>query len=218
MIRVLIADDHEVVRDGLRILLEIQPDMEVVAEAADGEAAVELCRTHLPDVVLMDLRMPRMDGLSAIRAAQRCCPQVAVVILTTYDDDNLILEALRAGARGFLLKDASRDAILGAIRAAARGESLLSPEVMARLVAHLEPGAAGPARADGASPLSERETEVLHLVAEGFRSKEIAERLAISERTVKAHLTSIFTKLDATSRAEAIARAVGRGLLGRPTK
>ncbi|HEY8345989.1 MAG TPA: response regulator transcription factor [Symbiobacteriaceae bacterium] len=213
MIHVLIADDHEVVRDGLRALLEIQPDIEVVGEAGDGQTAAALCEQLLPDVVLMDLRMPRMGGLAAIRVLQRTCPQVAVVILTTYDDDDLIVQGLRAGARGFLLKDASRDAILGAVRAAARGESLLSPKVMARLVTHLAASPGRHPRPEAASPLSERETEVLHLVAEGLRSKEIADRLEISERTVKAHLTSIFTKLGATSRAEAIVRAMERGLL-----
>lgn len=213
MIRVLIADDHEVVRDGLRSLLEIQPDMAVAAEARDGAEAVALCEQHLPDVVLMDLRMPRMDGLGAIRALQQRCPQATVVILTTYDDDRLIVEGLRAGARGYLLKDASRDAILQAVRAAARGESLLSAEVMARLVARLDTGPARPSET-GASPLSERELEVLRLAAGGRRSREIAEQLFITERTVKAHFTSIFTKLNASSRAAAIARAMELGLLG----
>ncbi len=212
MIQVLIADDHEVVREGLRALLEIQPDMAVVAEAADGQEAVELCERLSPDVVLMDLRMPRMDGLAAIRALQQRCPQAAVVILTTYDDDQLIVEGLRAGARGYLLKDASRDAILEAVRAAARREAVLSAEVIARLVERLDPAAARPPAGEP-SPLSERETEVLRLAADGLRSKEIADRLLITERTVKAHLTAIFTKLDVTSRAEAVARAMARGWL-----
>lgn len=211
MIQVLIADDHEVVREGLRALLEIQPDMAVVAEAADGQEAVELCERLSPDVVLMDLRMPRMDGLAAIRALQQRCPQAAVVILTTYDDQ-LIVEGLRAGARGYLMKDASRDAILEAVRAAARREAVLSAEVMARLVERLDPAAARPPAGEP-SPLSERETEVLRLAADGLRSKEIADRLLITERTVKAHLTAIFTKLDVTSRAEAVARAMARGWL-----
>lgn len=213
MIRVVIADDHEVVREGLRALLEIQPDIAVAGEARDGAEAVDLCVRHQPDVVLMDLRMPRVDGLAAIRALQQRCPQTAVVILTTYDDDRLIVDGLRAGARGYLLKDASREAILEAIRAAARGESILSAEVMARLVARLD---TGPARVPETvtSPLSERELEVLRLAAAGRRSREIAEQLFITERTVKAHLTSIFTKLNVSSRAEAIARAMELGLLG----
>lgn len=212
MIRILIADDHEVVCEGLRALLEIQPDMEIAAEAGDGQEAVNLCESLAPDVVLMDLRMPRMDGLTAIRVLQQRCPQAAVVILTTYDDDHYIVDGLRAGARGYLLKDASRDAILEAVRAAARGEALLSAEIMARLVERLDPAPDRPLPVVD-SPLSERETEVLRLAADGLRSKEIADRLSISERTVKAHLTSIFNKLDAASRAEAIARAMERGWL-----
>lgn len=209
-IRVLIADDHLVVREGLRTMLEIQPDMEVAGEAADGQEAVDLAARLQPDVILMDLRMPRLDGLGAIRAIRQRWPQLAVVILTTYDDDAHIVQGLQAGARGYLLKDASREAILTAIRAAARGETLLPPEVAARVVAHL--GAPAP-QAPADATLSEREREVLHAVAAGQRNKEIADDLGITERTVKAHLASIFNKLGATSRAEAIARAMGAGLL-----
>lgn len=206
-IRVLIADDHLVVREGLRTMLELQDDLEVVGAATDGQAAVRLAGELRPDVILMDLRMPVLDGLGAIRAIRREWPALAVVILTTYDDDALILQGLQAGARGYLLKDATRAALLDAIRAAARGETLLTPAVAARVVAHLDhpPPAAG--------ALSEREQEVLALVATGERSKEIGARLSITERTVKAHLASIFNKLGATSRAEAIAQAMARGLL-----
>lgn len=206
-IRVLIADDHLVVRDGLRTMLEIQPDLEVAGEAQDGVEAVDLAGRLQPDVVLMDLRMPRMDGLAAIRAIRQKWPALAVVILTTYDDDAYIVQGLQAGARGYLLKDASREAILSAVRAAARGETLLPPQVAARVVAHLD------APAPPAGPLSEREREVLALVAAGQRNKEIADQLGITERTVKAHLAGIFNKLGATSRAEAIARAMAGGLL-----
>ncbi|MDF2628073.1 MAG: chemotaxis protein CheY [Symbiobacteriaceae bacterium] len=218
MIRILLADDHLVVREGLRTMLEIQPDMDVVGEAVNGHEAVRLAGELQPDVILMDLRMPGLDGLGAIRAIRAHWPALAVVILTTYDDDKHIVEGLQAGARGYLLKDAGREAIFGAIRSAARGETLLQPEVAARVVANL--GTGGGAAGGGAAPasatdhtLSDREHEVLAAVADGLRNKEIADALGITERTVKAHLASIFNKLGATSRAEAIARAMSAGIL-----
>ena len=211
-IRVLIADDHLVVREGLRTMLEVQEDIAVAGEAVNGEEAVRLAGELQPDVVLMDLRMPRLDGLGAIRAIRQRWPDLAVVILTTYDDDAHIVQGLQAGARGYLLKDSSRDAILAAIRSAARGETLLPPSVAARVVAHLDRAAASP---PVDATLSERELEVLRLVAEGQRNKEIADMLGITERTVKAHLASAFNKLGATSRAEVIARAMAAGLLRR---
>lgn len=206
-IRVLIADDHLVVREGLRTMLEIQDDLAVAGEASDGREAVRLVGEVKPDVVLMDLRMPNMDGLEAIREIRAAWPQIAVVILTTYDDDAHIVRGLQAGARGYLLKDCSRADLLAAIRAAARGETLLTPAVAARVVAHLDHAAP----AD--STLSDREQAVLELVAGGWRNKEIADRLQITERTVKAHLASVFNKLGASSRAEAIARAMSAGIL-----
>jgi two-component system, NarL family, response regulator YdfI len=218
MIRILIADDHLVVREGLRTMLEIQPDMDVVGEATNGNEAVRLAGELQPDVILMDLRMPGLDGLGAIRAIRAQWPALAVVILTTYDDDRHIVEGLQAGARGYLLKDAGRDAIFAAIRSAARGETLLQPEVAARVVANLSAAPVGVGATASPAPgsdhtLSDREYEVLAAVADGLRNKEIADELGITERTVKAHLASIFNKLGATSRAEAIAKAMSAGIL-----
>jgi two-component system, NarL family, response regulator YdfI len=218
MIRILIADDHLVVREGLRTMLEIQPDLEVAGEATNGHEAVRLAGELQPDVILMDLRMPGLDGLGAIRAIRAQWPALAVVILTTYDDDKHIVEGLQAGARGYLLKDAGRDAIFAAIRSAARGETLLQPEVAARVVANLGAALVGGGATASPAPgadhtLSDREYEVLAAVADGLRNKEIADELGITERTVKAHLASIFNKLGATSRAEAIAKAMSAGIL-----
>jgi len=213
-IRLLIADDHEVVRDGLRLLLETEEDFQVVGEAADGAAAVQLTAELQPQVILMDLRMPGMDGLTAIDQIRARWPAVALVILTTYNEDDLMLRGLRAGACGYLLKDINRQTLFATLRAAARGEVLLKPEMLARLLAPQQTADGAPARAVAPGPtLTEREQEVLIAVARGERSKEIAAQLQISERTVKAHLASIYNKLGVDSRAAAIAQAAQRGLL-----
>jgi len=210
-IRVLVVDDHLIVREGLGLILETAEGIEQAGDAADGAEALRLCAELRPDVVLMDLRMPGMDGLTAIRRLAETQPQIAVIILTTYDEDDLMLQGLQAGARGFLLKDTSRAALLDAIRAAARGQTLLSPAVMQRILAH----AAAPAPpAAGPLDLTERELEVLRAGAQGQRTKEIAYALHITERTVKAHLASIYNKFGVDSRAAAIAVAAQRGLLG----
>jgi len=210
-IRILVADDHLIIRQGLRLILETEAGFELVGEAADGAEALERCAELHPQVVLMDLRMPGMDGLTAIERLHAGQPEIAVVILTTFNEDDLMLRGLRAGAKGYLLKDTDRETLFHTLRAAARGETLLQPEILARLLAH-----GGTARGGSAGPeseLSEREGEVLQAVGRGERSKEIAVRLGISERTVKAHLASIYNKLGVDSRAAAIAVAAQKGLL-----
>jgi NarL family two-component system response regulator YdfI len=209
-IRILIADDHAIVRDGLRLLLEDEADFAVAGEAGDGAEAVRLTGELRPQVVLMDLRMPGLGGLEAIEQIRARWPDVAVVILTTYNEDDLLLRGLRAGARGYLLKDTRRQALFDTLRAAARGEALLQPEVLARALGQ-SPAARPPS--PGAGPLTERERAVLAGVARGERSKEVAARLGISERTVKAYLSSIYAKLGVDSRAAAIAVAAEQGLL-----
>ena len=213
-LRILIADDHQVVREGLRMILEAEDGFEVVGEAADGVEAVEQTGQLLPHVVLMDLRMPRMDGLEAIGRIRSQWPEVAIVILTTYDEDELMVRGLRAGALGYLLKDTNRQTLFDSLRAAARGEALLQPEVIARVLTTTEAGQPGKKRRElGELSLTDRELEVLEGAARGERNKEIAVRLGISERTVKAHLTSVFNKLGVDSRASAVAVAMQRGLL-----
>ena len=213
-IGVLIADDHEVVREGLRLILETEADFCVVGEAADGAMAVQLTGELQPQVVLMDLRMPGMDGLTAIDQIRARWPAVAVVILTTYNEDDLMMRGLRAGACSYLLKDTNRQTLFATLRAAARGEVLLKPEVLARLLNQRQSVDTKPVKmVEQGITLTEREQEVLAAVARGERSKEIAARLQISERTVKAHLASIYNKLGVDSRAAAIALAAQRGWL-----
>ncbi len=216
-IRVVIADDHLIVREGLRLILETDPEIELVGDAPDGASAVRLAGEAQPDVVLMDLRMPGLDGIQAIEQIHAQWPQIALVILTTYNEDALMLRGLQAGACGYLLKDTSRETLLDAIRTAARGETLLQPEVLARLLAQTSTGrmtSVSPARnVAGEITLTEREQEVLQGIARGERSKEIAAHLGITERTVKSYLSSIYTKLEVDSRAAAVAKALGRGLL-----
>lgn len=209
MTRVLIADDHLIIRQGLRLILETEDDLNLVGEASDGAEAIKLCAKLHPDVVLMDLRMPGMDGITAIEKLRQTQPEIAVVILTTFNEDELMLRGIRAGARGFLLKDTDRQTLFDAIRAAARGETLLKPEIMARLLNV----ATAPTESTSSFNLTEREREVLAAVARGQRSKEIALELHITERTVKAHLASIYQKLGVDSRAGAIAVAAQNGLL-----
>ena len=210
MIKILIADDHFIIRQGLRLILETESDFELVGEASDGAEALNLCKKLKPNVVLMDLRMPNMDGLTAIEKLRVEQPEIAVVILTTFNEDELMFRGLRAGARGYLLKDTDRSTLFDTIRAAARGETLLKPEIMARVLSQVNtPGTESNEQVN----LTDRELEVLEAVARGERSKEVAYHLGISERTVKAHLASIYSKFGVDSRAAAIAVAAQKGLL-----
>ncbi len=213
-IRILLVDDQAMFREGLRTLLATQSDFEVVGEAAHGEEALRLCPTARPDVVLMDLRMPVLDGVAATRRLRAGHPEVRVIVLTTFDDDEDIFEGLRAGALGYLLKDAGSAKLFEAVRAAARGESFLQPSVAAKVVAEFTRLAGRePMFAELVEPLSDRELEVLRWVAQGASNKEIAAALFIAEGTVKNHLTSIFNKLDVRDRTQAALKARELGLL-----
>ncbi len=211
VITVLIVDDHAVVRQGIRAFLATQPDIQVVGEAASGEEALRLVEQLVPDVVLMDLVMPGMDGVEATRRIRRVSPRTQVIVLTSYHDDDHIFPAIRAGALSYLLKDVGPDDLADAVRRAARGEAILHPRVAARVIQELH----GAARED-ASPfaeLTERELEVLRLIAEGLSNAEIAERLVISEKTVKSHVSNILSKLHLADRTQAAVYAWKRGLM-----
>ena len=213
-IRVLIADDHMIVREGVRLILETADGVELVGEATDGAEALDLIDSLDPDVVLMDLRMPGVDGLTAIERLRQRNARAGIVILTTYSEDDLILRGLQAGARGYLLKDTDRRTLVDTIRAAARGETLLTSEIVDRLLAHaVSPSEQAESVDASALDLTEREREVLVAVARGERNKEIAVGLGITERTVKAHLTNIYNKLGVDCRAAAIATAARMRLL-----
>jgi DNA-binding NarL/FixJ family response regulator len=207
-IKLLIVDDHPVVRDGLSSMFARDPEFDVLGEAADGAEAVRMAETLGPDVILMDLRMAGMDGVTAITELTRRGVPARVLVLTTYDTDSHVLPAIEAGATGYLLKDAPRDELLRAVRAAARGEVALSPSVAARLMSRL--------RTPSTGPLSQRELEVLRLVAGGNTNREAAARLFITEATVKTHLLNVYAKLDVNDRAAAVAEAYNRGLLAAP--
>ena len=216
-IRVLLADDQALFREGLRTLLSVQPDFEVVGEAGNGEEAVRLAAALSPDVVLMDLRMPVLDGVAATRRLSAALPGCKVIVLTTFDDDEYIFEGLRAGALGYVLKDVASDVLFEAVRAAARGESVLQPSVAAKVVAQFARLADRSTRSQPArslvEPLSERELEVLALIAEGKSNKEIAAVLYIAEGTVKNHVTNILGKLGVRDRTQAALRVHELGLI-----
>jgi DNA-binding NarL/FixJ family response regulator len=213
-VRVLVADDHPVVRAGLRALLSAEPGLAVVAEAGSGEETVLMARQHQPDVVLMDLRMPGAGGLAAIRHLSADQPGVRVVVLTTYDSDADILPAVEAGAAGYLLKDTPRDTLVGAIFAAARGETVLAPSVAGRLVNRLR--AAPPEAPAARETLSARETQVLILAGRGLTNAQIGRELFVSEATVKTHLLRAYAKLGVSGRTAAVTRAMELGVLPSP--
>lgn len=206
-VRLLVADDHPVVRDGIVGMVSSDPDIEVVAEASNGSEAVGLARALKPDVVLMDLRMPDTDGVTAIRELRRLGVPARIVVLTTYDSDVDVLAAIEAGATGYLLKDVPRDELVRAVHTAAKGQSALAPSVASRLVDRV--------RTPETSLLTPRELQVLALVADGATNRKVGARLHLSEATVKTHLLSVFAKLGVSDRAAAVAEGFRRGLLDR---
>jgi two-component system, NarL family, response regulator YdfI len=212
-VRILITDDHLIVRQGLRLILETADDIEIVGEAADGAECLRLAPALAPDVVLMDLQMPGMDGLTAIGHLRREYPDISIIILTTYNEDEMMLQGLQAGARGYLLKDTDRETLLDTVYAAAKGETMLKPEILQRVLAIQQTQLKPTVQNSENNPLTDRETEVLQAAALGDRNKEIAYKLGISERTVKAHLTSIYNKFGVDSRSAAVAIGMQKGLL-----
>jgi DNA-binding NarL/FixJ family response regulator len=213
-IRVVVADDQEIVRAGFAALLETQADFAVVGTAADGRAAIQVCRDQSPDVVLMDVRMPTMDGIEATRQVTDGAAAPKVIMLTTFDLDEYVYDALGAGASGFLLKDVTAETLFDAVRVVAAGDALLAPGVTRRLVsefARLRPTL--PARPDAIAELTPRETEVLRLVAEGLSNGEIAKRLVVSDETVKTHVSRVLTKLHLRDRTQAVVVAYESGLV-----
>jgi DNA-binding NarL/FixJ family response regulator len=217
VIRVLVADDQQLLRAGFRVILEAEPDIEVVGEAVDGVEAVELAGSSRPDVVLMDIRMPRLDGLAATEQLMRRPDPPRVVVLTTFDQNEYVVRALKAGAYGFLLKDAPPSRLIAAIRAAASGEALIEPSITRRLIerfAVTEPGATPPTVLDS---LTDRERDVLRLVARGMSNAEIAAEMVIAETTVKTHVARILTKLGLRDRVQAVVLAYDCGFVTRRT-
>ena len=216
-IRVLVADDQDIVRAGLTMILDAQPDIEVVGEAANGREAVTLARELRPDVCLFDIRMPQMDGIEATRqiAGPDVTDPLAVVVITTFDLDEYVYGALKAGARGFLLKDAGPELLTQAIHAAAHGDALIAPSITARLLASFVGSGAGEPPAQPIEPLTSREEEVLQAVARGWTNHEIAEKMHISISTVKTHIASLMSKLSVRNRVEIAMWAYETGRVGR---
>lgn len=214
-ITVLLVDDHSVVRQGVRAFLETQPDISVVSEAASGDEAVQLATEHAPDVVLMDLVMPGMDGVEATRQVKAASPRTQVIVLTSYHQDEHIFPAIRAGALSYLLKDVGPDELAEAVRKAAWGEAVLHPRVAARVVQEIHGARQNTQAPNPFTELSDRELEVLRLIADGLTNADIAERLVISEKTVKSHVSNILSKLHLADRTQAAVYAWREGVVRR---
>ncbi|MGG3507945.1 response regulator transcription factor [Paenibacillus lautus] len=210
---VLIADDHLVVREGLKFIIETNDNFHVLGEAENGEEVLRLLESLTPEVILMDLNMPKMSGLETMEELNKRNIDIPVVILTTYNEDELMISGLELGAKGYLLKDTGRDHLFRTIESAVRGDTLLQPEIMARVFAARNKREEALASSSDQTVLSEKERIVLRAIALGYRSKEIAGDMGISERTVKAHLTNIYNKLGVNSRSQAVAVAVERGIV-----
>jgi len=210
-IRILIADDHAMVREGTRQILEQEKDLTVVAEAGDGEEAVRSAGTFKPDVAIMDIAMPRLDGIGATKQIKALYPSIAVLILSAYDDDQFVISFLEAGAAGYLLKSVRGRELVNAVRAVYAGESVLHPAIARKVLNRFVPAAGNLARREASELLSEREMDVLKLAAKGLRSEDIAHELSLSLRTVQNHLNHVFNKLRVSSRTEAVVRALKEG-------
>jgi DNA-binding NarL/FixJ family response regulator len=213
VIRVLLADDEAMVREGIRLIVESEDDIEVVGEADDGAQAVERTLQLHPDVVLMDIRMPSVDGLEATRRLATANVQARVIVLTTFDNDEYVYDALRSGATGFMLKSAPRDQLIAAVRVAARGEELLAPSITRRLIEEFVRKPAPGGRPPSLNELTDREVDVLRLIGRGRSNEEIGQELFISYATVKTHIGRIFSKLDLRDRAQAVVIAYESGLV-----
>ncbi len=211
-IRLVVADDHTLFREGVASLLERVPDVELVGQAASGEEAIELVRAHQPDIVLMDLQMPGLGGIEATRAIAAANAAVGVIMLTMFEDDESVFAAIRAGARGYVLKDADRGSLLRAIRAVASGEVILGQAVAQQVLQHFGTAPATAPPRPTLDELTPRELDVLQLIGQGVRNREIAQRLVISEKTLGNHISSIFSKLQVTDRTQAALRAREAGL------
>ena len=210
-IHVLIADDHRLYREGVRKMLSVAPDIEIVGEATSGDEAVAQALALQPDVILMDLKMPGVNGIEATRRILHASPRIGVLVLTMFETDETVFAAMRAGARGYLLKDVDQEDVIRAVKAVSRGDAIFSPAIAERLILYF--AALKPVAADLAFPeLTEREREILHLIAQGHSNSEIAERLLLRTKTVQNHVSNIFSKLQVADRAQAIVRARDAGL------